>query len=314
MIEFRVLTLTPFADIYAAFDEAFIDYDRRWTADEFQRMITRRGFRPEISFGAFDNEKLVSMTLNGFGNFNGKKTIYDTGTGTIKTYRGKGLATGIFNFSIPVLKKEGADQYLLEVLQHNEKAISIYRNMGFIVKRELNYYLKEAEILRKIQPDNFGFEIRQIDFSLKKEMTDMSEDIVVTAEARERAAKVLREILDHMGVDAEVSAFIPSWQNGFEALEKCVENFICLGVFDKNQLIGYGITEPLSGDVPQIAVSKKYRRKGIGTFILNELAKKIQSVNVRILNTEKSCESVNGFLRSLDIGLTGSQYEMVRSL
>jgi spoIIIJ-associated protein len=38
-------------------------------------------------------------------------------------------------------------------------------------------------------------------------MTDMTEEIAVPAEARERAAKVLRVILEHMGIDAEVSAF-----------------------------------------------------------------------------------------------------------
>ena len=35
----------------------------------------------------------------------------------------------------------------------------------------------------------------------------MSEETAGKAETRERAAKVLREILEHMSVDAEVSAF-----------------------------------------------------------------------------------------------------------
>ncbi len=35
----------------------------------------------------------------------------------------------------------------------------------------------------------------------------MSEEVGAIAETRERAAKMLREILEHMGVDAEVSAF-----------------------------------------------------------------------------------------------------------
>lgn len=35
----------------------------------------------------------------------------------------------------------------------------------------------------------------------------MSDEIAAIAETREKAAKVLREILEHMGVDAEVSAF-----------------------------------------------------------------------------------------------------------
>ena len=42
---------------------------------------------------------------------------------------------------------------------------------------------------------------------MQRKARDMSEEPAVMAETRERAAKVLREILDLMAVDAEVSAF-----------------------------------------------------------------------------------------------------------
>jgi GNAT superfamily N-acetyltransferase len=73
-------------------------------------------------FAAFDSNEIVSFTLNGIGNFNGIPTAYDTGT--LKEYRGKGLATQIFEYSIPYLKEMNIQQYLLEVLQHNTKAVS----------------------------------------------------------------------------------------------------------------------------------------------------------------------------------------------
>ena len=85
-----------------------------------------------------NGNKIVAFTLNGIGYFNRIPTAYDTGTGTLKNYRGKGLATKIFEYSIPYLKSANVKQYLLEVLQYNTKAVSVYRKLGFEVIREFN--------------------------------------------------------------------------------------------------------------------------------------------------------------------------------
>ena len=46
-------------------------------------MWKRRGFNPDLSFAAFEKNDIVAFTLNGVGNFNGRKMAYDTGTGTL---------------------------------------------------------------------------------------------------------------------------------------------------------------------------------------------------------------------------------------
>ena len=35
------------------------------------------------------------------------------------------------------------------------------------------------------------------------------------------------------------------------------------GAFDGAELVGYGINEPNTGDIPQLAVAPKHRRRGI---------------------------------------------------
>jgi ribosomal protein S18 acetylase RimI-like enzyme len=80
-----------------------------------------------LSFGAFKNEDLLAFTFNGIGEYHGIKTAYDTGTGTLKEYRGQGLAKCIFQHSLPFLEEAGIRQYLLEVLQHNEGAVALYK-------------------------------------------------------------------------------------------------------------------------------------------------------------------------------------------
>src|SRR3954467_14255981 len=105
MITVKRLHETSFDELYGAFNLAFQDYDRTWTRDEFEKLLRRRGYEATMSFGAFDGDRLVSFTLNGAGLHNGKQTAYDTGTGTIKEYRGKGLATMIFNKSLPYFRQ-----------------------------------------------------------------------------------------------------------------------------------------------------------------------------------------------------------------
>ena len=124
-MEIKSLGKTDFRTIFAAFSNAFADYDIQLNADELKTMWKRRGFNSDLSFAAFEGENIVAFTLNGIGCFNGIKMAYDTGTGTLKEYRGQGLATKIFEYSIPFLKEANINHYLLEVLQHNTKAVSV---------------------------------------------------------------------------------------------------------------------------------------------------------------------------------------------
>lgn len=279
-----MLKTTSFDTIFEAFNEAFSDYEVQVTKDELKVMLTRRGFLPELSFGAFDNGKLVSFTLNGIGNFCGIKTAYDTGTGTLKEYRGKGIASKIFNYSIPYLKEAGVSQYLLEVLQHNTNAVSVYCKLGFEVSREFCYFKQSAsEVVLADKPLQNGYTLQNI-----------------TLEHKER----MMEFCD----------FAPSWQNSFEAVSRCLADFTITGAFDQQALIGYCIFEPNSGDITQIAVDKAYRRKGIASALINEITKHNRYSSIKAINTEAPCEPITAFLTSKNITQLGKQYEMIKPL
>ncbi len=217
--------------LFNAFQKAFSEYEMQLKKEELLAMLKRRGFNPELSFAAFDGESIVSFTLNGIDNFNGNLTAYDTGTGTLKEYQGKGLATQVFNFSIPYLREAGITEYLLEVLQHNEGAVSVYKKIGFEVVREFYYFRKKnEEIQNTIKSDPVKCTIRSININ------------------------------DYHQVSAFWD-FAPSWQNSLQSINRSLENFICTGVFIEDQIIGYSVFEPESGDITQIGVDKEYRRR-----------------------------------------------------
>ena len=110
-MEIRSLNNICLNELFEAFEQAFADYEVQLNKVELLTMLKRRGFEPKASFGAFDGNKIVSFTCNGIGNFYGTPTAYDTGTGTLKDYQGKGLATQVFKYSIPHLKALGAKEY-----------------------------------------------------------------------------------------------------------------------------------------------------------------------------------------------------------
>lgn len=108
--------------------------------------------------------------------------------------------------------------------------------------------------------------------------------------------------------------FKPSWQNSLDAINRAPEDFICLGAFSENKLVGYGVFEPASGDITQLAVDKQYRRKGIGSLLFQKMREANGLNTVKIINTDISCDSIPAFLKAKNIEPTGKQYEMIRKL
>jgi hypothetical protein len=103
MIQIKSLKGIHFDRIFKAFNAAFQDYEIQLDKAELQSMLERRGFVSDLSFAVFNDDEIVAFTLNGIGTFNSMETAYDTGTGTgtIEEFRGQGLASQIFEYSIP---------------------------------------------------------------------------------------------------------------------------------------------------------------------------------------------------------------------
>jgi len=283
-MQIKSLSKTNFDTIYEAFSQAFADYEIQTNKVELQTLLKRRGFNFDLSFAAFEDDKIVSFTLNGIGKFNGIPTVYDTGTGTLKEYRGQGLATQIFEYSIPYLREAGIKQYLLEVLQHNAKAVSVYKNLGFETVREFNYFVqKKEEIKNEIKISVFPYSIQQIDIEKFNSISDFWD-------------------------------FYPSWQNSFESIRRASKDFIALGVFTENKLIGYCVFEPVSGDITQIAIDKQHRRKGIASLLLHEIIKLNKNEAIKIINTDIFCNSITDFLKEKNIEIKGKQFEMIKKI
>ncbi|MPN22282.1 hypothetical protein SDC9_169665 [bioreactor metagenome] len=105
--------------------------------------------------------------------------------------------------------------------------------------------------------------------------------------------------------------FEPSWQNSAASVSSVPEAFINVVVRLNGEVAGYGIIEPETGDIPQLAVNPKFRRTGIGSSLLAELARNTESEKVRVLNIEMSQNAALKFLAVLGFEHYISQYEMI---
>src|SRR5688572_14356056 len=94
MIAIRQLRSVDDDVLFRCFVEAFSDYivPMKPGREQFAEMLQRRGYRPELSVGAFDDGTLVGFTLNGSGRWDGGAAAYDTGTGVVPSYRRRGLS------------------------------------------------------------------------------------------------------------------------------------------------------------------------------------------------------------------------------
>lgn len=282
-ITYRFLSPDYFAALHAALLEAFSDYivPFQLTEAQFKNHIALNAVDINNSVGAFGGGKMVGFTLNGFGSWNGKSTVYDAGTGVVPGFRGLGIGAEIFEFMTPALKQNGVRQILLEVITENEKAVRLYRRLGFEEARRLLIFERQESFEDDSNADFIVGEIAEPNWNLLKNFCDGK----------------------------------TSWQNSLEALDRCLAHKIIFGAFHKEAPIGYGVVFPKSGSIAQLAVDKNYRRRGVASLILSAMRKTVEKDKpLRVANVDENLKCAVEFLKNRNFTETLSQFEMIKAL
>ena len=114
----KICVNVSFEELHKTFVDAFADYAvdvSYMTPQVIKNRAIKNGYDPESSVGVFENENLVGFTLVGIDKHFEKPAAFDIMTGIVKDYRGKGIASQMFDFIKPTLKKKKIRQFFLEV-------------------------------------------------------------------------------------------------------------------------------------------------------------------------------------------------------
>lgn len=284
----KSLENTSVESIHATFVAAFSDYQvdvSYMTPHVMANRFIKNGFRPSLSAGVFDDGKLKGFTVVGTGMFKGELSAFDIMTGLVKDYRGKGLASKMFEFIEKEVKNAGVRKFYLEVLQENKPAIQAYEKTGFRKVRGLNcYVIKTGQFAQAKQ-------IQSVVFITKSEHKDISD---------------FKEFLDYE----------PSWENHPDSIQRISDQKDIYIARSYGQVVGVIVYYPTLNWIMSLAVKKDYRRKGIATAMLEYLMATLHPVTneVKILNIPSDDASLNIFLMKSGFEYTVSQYEMAYEL
>lgn len=273
--------------LYETFTAAFSDYavPMQLSLQDFLAMHRRRGIDYRASCGAWADGRLVGFVFNGLGQWQGRLTAYDGGTGILPDQRGRGLSGQLVGYTREQLRRLGCRQWLLEVLVDNQKAIQTYRKSGFRPSRSFVCYggsLPEASANRAASPPDI----------------------------------YIQDSLAHDALpDAAWLDWQPSWQNSDDSVARTGEELICLVA--RTSTGGQKVASLIAtaaGSVFQLAVSPDWRRRGIGRRLLQALAERSPGRSLRYINLDTGDSAGSALMEACGLKVIARQFEMIADL
>ncbi len=280
MLSYRLLNNADFSSLYECFLEAFSDYqvDMQISEQGFAQRLARDGVKLDLSVGAFDDDRMIGFYINAPGDWQGKQTVYDEGTGVIPHYRKRGVAQDAFAFMVSKLKERAVSQYLLEVLTSNERAVALYLKLGFVEVRRFAVF-RSQQALAPLE-ELTGVEIRRLE---------------------EPDWKLFQSFWDGY----------PSWQNSIAAADRIPNDRTIMGAYVDGTCVGYGVVFKPVANLMQLAVAPAYRRKGIGSRILRALS---DPETLKVNNIDEELKGTLAFFEANGFKMVLEQFEMTNAI
>lgn len=274
------LTNTNFQSIVDCFNAAFANYfvTIHATNDYLKRRWKGARIDPALSFGVFDEGKLVAFMFIGVDTHYGKLTAHNDGTGVIPAYRGRRLVDKMYEQAIPKFIAKGITQCSLEVIQENARAIKVYERLGFKKIRGVNCYGGVIINKNTAIPTNLSIQkTAQPKWDLYEQCFD----------------------------------FVPCWNNSLAWVKAIQDTFDIVELYDNGVFAGFAAVDD-SGSLPIFGIHPTFRRRKYGQNLIAYLAQTTPS-----LRTNNVADTAIGTLQFLEkIGMKNSinQHEMLLSL
>lgn len=279
----RTLAASDLPALHAGFLEAFSDYAIPMTLElaAFHEMLSRRGIDWSQSLGLFARERIVGFWLHATDPGGGE--AYVLSAGVSPTLRRQGWSTRLFEVARERALSRGIHQLRLEVLEDNHKAQALYRGLGFQIRRPLGCYRGHVLDGGPALPEGVS---------------------LAPVSGWAMASRAWRGL-------ASVS---PSWQNDWPSLGRAGSPMLAIQASTAAGPVAYGLVFPETGDLPQMAVAKDWRRRGVGSALLARLAAACSGRELRLVNVDGNLPDLDEWLVGRGLVRYTGQLEMVLAL
>jgi GNAT superfamily N-acetyltransferase len=146
VITIKRLSECTMAEATEAWNKGFEGYfaNMTMTVERFVWRLGSEGILPSLSVVAFVDGEPAGLVLTGIRTIEGKKVAWNGGTGVATAFRRQGVGKAMMEAVLQIYREEGVAIATLEAISHNEKAIALYRQMGYEVVDRL-LFLQHTE-------------------------------------------------------------------------------------------------------------------------------------------------------------------------
>ena len=165
MVEIKSLSECTLEQAVEAWNKGFEGYqfDMTTTAEAFSKRIEKEGLSEELSVVAFAEERPVGIVLNGIRQSGGRKIGWNGGTGVAREWRKKGVGIQLMEETLQILKGERVEVATLEAISGNDKAIGLYKKLGYEIVDDLLFMKLDGAVEEKSAAGSENYKIRSAD-------------------------------------------------------------------------------------------------------------------------------------------------------
>ncbi len=271
-----------FLALHRCFNQVFSSSQSRLKLSEEHfaiRLNHKLNIAPQYSRLLISKEQVVGFVLQTTNRFQGKKMLYNGGTGVIGKFQNQGYGQKLLTAALGVAPKDVALS-VLEVIDSNEPGLRLYEGLAFRPTRILNCFKRRSTPTSSVNGD-VSFEKRSVD-----ELSALS------------------------GADDLETSFIDSW----DQLRYNQENEIGLRASLEGRVVGYVVFQPHLGRISRMGVVKQERGQGIGSAILKRVQEVCRDRLLTIMNIPADQPEMLAFLSKKGFVHEITQIEMIKNL
>ncbi|WP_258102854.1 GNAT family N-acetyltransferase [Marinoscillum sp. MHG1-6] len=277
-LELKTFSESDIIPLFEAFSLAFSanDVPFRPSLEQFRNRIFRKlGIVNEVSGLLTSGSMVVAFVLHTINRNGNKLTAYNGGTGVIPYYRGNGHAIEVYSWLFPKLQNLGVNNILLEVIDNNQRAIELYKKMGFNFVRTFKC------------------------FKLTSTIPNYHVDELIIAEAKQwNSGYAVFDSYETSFLDS-----IPHLQTSFDN-----ETMLISSIDD--QVVGYVIFQSALGRISRLAVMEHFRGKHVASALVREVQKRSFSNEITIMNVPEDQQGTIQALQKMGFVNEVDQIEM----